>query len=139
MYKKILVPVDLNHLDKLSKALSTAVDIARHYQATLCYVTVSNSTPSPAAHNSEELKTKLQEFAREQGDQHAIATETLFIESPDTAVELDDDLLTAIEQTGADLVVMASHPPGVADRLHILRSNGATLLRHSDVSMFVVR
>lgn len=139
MYHKILVPVDLVHLDKLAKALNTAIDMARHYDATLYYVTVTNSTPSPAAHNTRELAEEMRVFAEEQGQQHGIKTEYRVIESPDTAVELDEDLLTAIEETGADLVVMASHPPGVADRLHILRSNGAKILRHSDVSMFVVR
>ncbi|MDX1755403.1 MAG: universal stress protein [Marinobacter sp.] len=139
MYHKILVPVELAHLDKLFKALNTAIDMARHYNATLCYVTVTNSTPSPAAHNTRELTEKLKVFAKEQGEEHGIKTDYKVIESPDTAAELDEDLLTAIEETGADLVVMASHPPGTADKLHILRSNGAKILRHSDVSMFVVR
>lgn len=139
MYHKILVPVDLSHLDKLAKALSTAIDMARHYNATLCYVTVTNTTPSPVAHTPEELREEMQRFAEEQGGEHGIKTEAKVIETPDTAVELDDDILAAIKETGADLVVMASHPPGVADKLHFMRSNGANILRHSDVSMFVVR
>jgi len=30
MYQKILVPVDLAHLDKIPKTLNTAIDIAKH-------------------------------------------------------------------------------------------------------------
>lgn len=139
MYQKILVPVDLSHTDKLAKALNTAIDIAKHYKATLCYVAITNTTPGAAAHTPEELSEKLQVFAQEQGRAHGIKTDSLVITTPDTAIELDDRLLDAITNTGADLIVMASHTPGVGDKLHILHSNGANIVRHSDISVFVVR
>lgn len=139
MYHKILVPVDLSHLDKMPKALDTAIDMARHYGARLCYVTVTNTPPGAAAHSPEELASKMDEFAREQGKAHGIKTEAKVLHSADTAVELDDKLLDAIKDTGADLVIMASHPPGIGDWLHLLRSNGANIVKHSDVSVFVVR
>lgn len=133
------MPVDLAHTDKIVKALNTAIDMAKHYNATLCYVSVTNTTPGAAAHNPKELAEKLNEFAEEQGKSHGISTDSMVMESPDTAVELDDKLLQAIRETGVDLVVMASHPPGIGDRLHILHSNGANIVKHSDVSVFVVR
>ncbi|KPP98024.1 universal stress protein [Marinobacter sp. HL-58] len=139
MYSKILVPVDLAHTEKMSKALNTAIDMAKHYQATLCYVTVTNTTPSAAAHNPEELAEKLATFASEQGQAHDIDTESTVISTADTAVELEKKLLDVIKESGADLVIMASHPPGIGDKLHILHSNGANIVRHSDVSVFVVR
>ncbi len=139
MYSKILVPVDLAHTDKMVKALNTSIDIAKHYNATLCYVTVTNSTPGAAAHNPKELAEKLRVFAEEQGKSHGISTDSMVIESADTAVELEDKLLEAIKTTGTDLVVMASHPPGIGDRLNILHSNGANIVKHSDISVFVVR
>lgn len=139
MYTKILMPVDLAHTDKMPKALNTAINIARQYQARLCYVTVTNTTPSAAAHNPEELADKLAAFASEQGQAHGIDTESRVIQSADTAVELEKKLLEVIEEYGADLVVMASHTPGIGDKLHILHSNAANIVRHSDVSVFVVR
>lgn len=139
MYRKILVPVDLAHTDKMAKALDTAIDIAKHYNATLCYVTVTNSTPSAAAHSTEELKEKLSAFAQEQGESHGIDTDCKVLSTADTAVELDDRLLEAIRDTGADLIVMASHTPGISDRLHLIHSNGADIVKHSDISVFVVR
>jgi nucleotide-binding universal stress UspA family protein len=139
MYQKILVPVDLAHLDKIPKTLNTAIDMAKHYQASLCYVTVTNSTPGAAAHNPKELADKLREFAEEQGKSHGIQTESRVLESVDTAVELDKILLGAIKDTKADLVIMASHAPGLGDTLHLLRSNGAEIVKHSDISVFVVR
>ncbi|MFV8571609.1 universal stress protein [Marinobacter sp. SBS5] len=139
MYQHILVPVDLAHLNKMAKTLNTAIDMAKHYHATLCYITVTNSTPGAAAHNPKELASKLQEFAEEQGKSHGIQTDAKVLESVDTAVELDDKLLKAIKETGTDLVVMASHPPGLGDALHLLRSNAAEIVRHSNISVFVVR
>ncbi|TVT32317.1 MULTISPECIES: universal stress protein [Marinobacter] len=139
MYKKILVPVDLSHMDKIPKTLSTAIDMAKHYQASLCYVTVTNSTPGAAAHNPKELAEKLAGFAHEQGQAHGIKTDAKVLASVDTAVELDSKLLGAIKDTGADLVVMASHTPGLGDKLHLLRSNAAEIVKHSDISVFVVR
>lgn len=139
MYQKILVPIDLAHLNKIPKTLNTAIDMAKHYQASLYYVTVTNSTPGAAAHNPEELADKLTEFAEEQGKAHGIDTHAEVLESVDTAVELDKKLLQAIQDTGADLVIMASHPPGLGDTLHLLRSNGAEIVKHSNISVFVVR
>ena len=139
MYSKILVPVDLAHTDKLAKALNTAIDIARHYKATLHYVTVTNRTPSSAAHNTRELEQELQRFAEEQGQDHGVDTTSSLIETPDTAVELEKRLVQAIEETGADLIVMASHTPGIGDKLHFIRSNAANLVKDTDISVFVVR
>lgn len=139
MYRKILVPVDLSHAEKLTKALSTAVDIAKHYDAALCYITVTNTTPGAAAHNPKELAEKLKVFAEEQGNAHGLRTSSEVLSTPDTAVELDHKLLDAIRDTEADLIVMASHAPGVGDRLHILHSNAANIVKHSDISVFVVR
>lgn len=139
MYSKILVPVDLAHLDKLSKALNTAIDIARHYGATLHYVTVTNTTPSSVAHNTRELEAELQRFAEEQGKDHGIDTACSVIKTPDTAVELEKRLVEAIHDTGADLIVMASHAPGIGDKLHFIHSNAANLVKDTDVSVFVVR
>ena len=139
MYRKILVPVDLSHTERLTKALSTAVDIAKHYDAALCYITVTNTTPGAAAHNPDELAEKLKVFALEQGNAHGLRTSSKVLSTPDTAVELDHRLLEAIKTTGADLIVMASHAPGVGDRLHILHSNAANIVKHSDISVFVVR
>ena len=108
MYSKILVPVDLAHTDKMVKALNTSIDIAKHYNATLCYVTVTNRTPGAAAHNPKELAEKLRVFAEEQGKSHGISTDSMVIESADTAVELEDKLLEAIKTTGTDLVVTSA-------------------------------
>jgi universal stress protein F len=60
--------------------------------------------------------------------------------SNDPGAELDERFLEALySTTRADLVVIASHPPGAADALHLIGSHAAWLVRHADVSVFVVR
>lgn len=139
MYRKIMVPVDLQHVEKIDKSLSTAADLARLWKATVCYVAVSGQVPNRVAPNPEKFEVEMDMFAREQRERFGIETEYRVVSSVDLPVELDDKLLGAVEEVGADLVVMASHVPGVADRLHLMSSNSAYIVRHSNVSVFVVR
>lgn len=137
MYQKIAVPVDLAHVDQLPKALRTAVDLARHYGATLHYVAATTETPSAIAHNPAEFEQKLKAFAKKQADEHGIEAEAKMIVSVDLAIDLDKQLRQAFEEIGADLVVMASHIPGIKD--HLFSSNAGWIANHSPMSVFVVR
>lgn len=139
MYRKIMVPVDLEHVNNMEKALHGAAELATSYSVPVCYVAVAGRAPNEVAARPEQFEKAMQEFAREQGELHGIQTESLTLSSVDVPAELDQKLLEGLEQTGADLVVMASHAPGVSDRLHLIGSNAAWLVRHTDVSIFVVR
>jgi len=59
------------------------------------------------------------------------------IVSHDPAADLDKSLMKACEEINADLVVMASHVPGVAD--YLFPSHGGEMARHAGVSVMVVR
>ncbi len=137
MYKKIMVPVDLEHSDSLGKALDTASDLAKHYGIPVCYVGVTAETPTPVAHTPKEFAQKLKAFADEQAKRHGQEIDAVAYPSHDPTIDLDDTLLKAIEETGADLVVMASHVPGFPE--HIFASNAAAVASHAEVSVFVVR
>lgn len=137
MFKKLLVPVDLAHVDRLEKALQAAGDLAKFYGASLCYVGVTASTPGPVAHNPQEFAKKLEAFGRQQGERHACPVATRAYGSHDPAADLDETLAEAIKEEGADLVVMASHVPGLPE--HIFASNAGRLAAHAPVSVFVIR
>ena len=49
----------------------------------------------------------------------------------------NDEFVKAVEDTGADLVIMASHKPGLAE--YFWPSNGGKLASHSGVSVLLVR
>ncbi|WP_099826539.1 universal stress protein [Oceaniglobus indicus] len=137
MFTRILTPVDLAHKDRLGRALQCAADLARLHGVPVVYVGVSASVPTAVAHNPAEYKTRLSEFAAAQGAAHGIETEAHARISHDPATDLEATLLKAIDETGADLVVMASHVPGLADR--IWASNGSRIAEHAKVSVMIVR
>ena len=137
MYKKIMVPIDLRHTDKLEKALATAADLSKHYEAPAQLVGVTSSAPSSVAHNPEEFTRKLEEFAAAEGKKLGVAFGAHAITSPDPVRDLDDTLGREAHDIGADLIVMGSHVPGFAE--HLFSSNTGYLASHTDISVFVVR
>ena len=137
MYKKIMIPVDLAHVDKLEKALKTAADLSKHYKAAIWCVAVTAAAPGEVAHNPKEFAEKLENFAAEQGLKLGVEIEARTVTSHDPVRDLDDALGEAIKELGADLVVMASHVPTFAD--HVFSSNAGYLAAHVDTSVFIVR
>lgn len=137
MFKRIMVPVDLAHIERLGRALNCAADLAKHWRVPITYVGVTSSTPSKLAHNPEEFAGKLRAFASDAAEVHGVETAAHAVIAHDPTTEVDDALMRAIGETGADLVVMASHVPDVID--HIWPSNGGKLAEHAKCSVMVVR
>ncbi len=137
MFNKIMVPVDLAHRNDLDKALTCAADLAGHYDAEVVYVGVTSSTPGQLAHNPAEFKVKLDAFAAEQAEAGGIRASADTIVSHDPKSDIDDKLLGASRDIGADLVVMQSHMPNVLD--YVWPSNGGKLAEHAKCSVMVVR
>lgn len=137
MFKKIMAPVDLAHKDRLDKALQCTADLAKQYGAEVVYVGVTTSTPSSLAHTPEEYGKKLDAFAKEQGEAYGITASGDAVISHDPSSDVDDVLLKAVGDTGADLVVMASHLPNVMD--YVWPSNGGKIAEHAKCSVMVVR
>jgi nucleotide-binding universal stress UspA family protein len=137
MYKRIMVPLDIAHAKRFEKALATAAELGRTYEIPVVYVGVAPSVPTSVAHSPAEFKERLSKFAEAQGQAHGIQTEVHTTVIADPTVELDKALLRACKETGADLVVMGSHIPNLAD--HIWPSHGGWLASHAPVSVFIVR
>ena len=137
MYSKIMVPVDLEHVEQLQKALKTAANLAAEYKTPIVYVAVTMSGAGAVAHNPEEFQQVLDDFTKAQAAATGADVSSEMIISHDPAVDLDDKLLAAITDTGADLVVMGSHVPGFME--HIFASNAGAVASHAPVSVFVVR
>ena len=138
MYTKIMVPIDLAHIEQLGKALTTAADLSKHYSIPICYVGVAAATPGSVAHDPAEFTAKLDQFEKSQTQAFNLqgASSATYI-SHDPAVDLDATLLKAISETGSDLVVMASHIPGFAE--YLFSSNAGYIATHAKVSVLVIR
>jgi nucleotide-binding universal stress UspA family protein len=137
MYKKIMVPVDLAHIERLEKAIATAADLAKHYSIPICFVGVTVETPSEVAHTPDEYAKKLEAFGAEQSKKRGLTIETAARLCHDPAIDLDKTLIAAAKDSGSDLIVMASHLPGLPE--HIFASNAGAVASHADVSVFVIR
>lgn len=137
MYNAVMIPVDLAHADKLGKALQTAADLAKLYSAKLVCVGVTGSAPSDVAHNPAEFAQKLAAFAADQSAKLGIPMEAKAVTSHDQAVDIDDTLEKAADEIGADLVVMASHVPGIME--YLIASRAGYMASHSSRSVLVVR
>ncbi|MEO9780259.1 MAG: universal stress protein [Sedimentitalea sp.] len=137
MFSKIMVPVDLAHVAHLGRALKVAAELAGLYNAELCFVAITAPTPGPAAHNPQEFAAKLEAFAQSEAETYGVKATSHSVVSHDPAVDLDRSLLKAREELGADLVVMASHVPGIAD--YLFPSHGGRMAKHAEVSVMVVR
>ncbi|WP_333712782.1 universal stress protein [Yoonia sp.] len=137
MFDKIMVPIDLAHVSRMQKAVDMAADLAKVYKADVCYVGVTSAPPSAVAHTPEEYRSKLDELARKQSTAHGQRGSAHVVISHDPVATMDDDLVQAVDEVGADLVVMATHVPNAGDL--VFASNGGNLARHTNVSVCLVR
>ena len=137
MFSRIMVPIDLAHADRMEGAITMAADLAKLYDAEVCYVGATTSTPSAIAHTPEEFKSKLDAFARKEAEDHGQKATSHMLISHDPVASLDDDLVKAVKDVGADLVVMATHVPNIGDL--IWASNGSRLASHTKASVCLVR
>lgn len=138
MFSKILVPVDLDNVDKLSKALDIAADIAKRGGATVTYLGVVDAVPTMSARTEgERLMKRLDDFAAEQGKAHGVETSDQVVLRRDLHLNVGSEIISAAKEAGCDLVVMASHVPGLKE--HIFSSNAGYVASHAPMSVYVIR
>jgi nucleotide-binding universal stress UspA family protein len=137
MFTKIMIPVDLGHVDQISKALKVAADLSIRYSAEAHIVGVTQSSPTEIARTPEAYTEKLTAFAAERSEALGVPFSPHTEISHDPKIDLDDVLSSAASKIGADLIVMASHVPGFAER--VFASNAGYLASHASMSVLVVR
>ena len=142
MFRHIMAPVDLAHIGLLERALTVTADVAKHYGAKVTFVSATPDQGTCAAsgqiaHNPEEFRQKLAEFAKGQAEAHGFEADSHALVLHDKAVDLDHALVDACKELGADLVIMASHTPNFAD--YFWSSNGGAVASHVAASVMIVR
>lgn len=138
MTDRILVPVDLAHEDQIAPALGIAGELARQSAASIVYVGVVDAVPTMSS-TTEGAKqaARLKEFADEQAQVHGVATTAHVTLRGDFHLNVGRDIIAAADETGCDLIVMASHVPGFKE--HILASNAGYVASHAPMSVYVFR
>ena len=137
MFKHILVPFELVSKEKSKKSAKAATDLAGMYDAKVTLVTVSGSFDGMITHSLDEKQRLLEAYAAQLTQSAEVEVDSRIYEAADTAAEVVRRLIDAIEDTGADLVVMASHQPGWVE--YLVNSNAGRVASHAPVSVFVVR
>ena len=138
MYSRILVPVDLENADQLGKALDLAGAIAKENDAEVVYVDVVDAVPTTSTRTEgQRIANRLRAFAAEQAAHHGIKTKDHVALRGDLHLNVGADIIKAATEAKCDLIVMASHVPGLKE--HILASNAGYVASHAPMSVYVVR
>lgn len=138
MYSRILVPIDLDNVEKLSKALDVSAKMAKDNDATVVYVGVVDAVPTPSTQTEgERMKPLLDAFTEEQAKKYGIKTADQIVLRGDLHLHVGKDIIAAAQEGGCDLIVMASHVPGIKD--HIFSSNAGYVATHAPICVYVIR
>lgn len=137
MFKHIMVPVDLAHIEVLEPSLDVVADMAKHYDARITYVGVTSNTPNSVARTPDEYEQKLTAFAQKRHAVHGQPVAAKVYSSTDPVANIDDILVKSIEELEVNLVIMATHLPKKLDA--VMPSHGGKVATHTDASVFLVR
>ena len=134
MYKTILVPIDLSHPDQGSKSLGIARHIGGEGSRVVALYVNADVPGYVAAELPEGLleKSLIESRAELEMLSGKAAAETKIRSGhPPTKI------LECAEEIGANLIVIASHRPGLRD--YFLGSTAARVVRHAPCAVFVDR
>ena len=142
MFKSILVPVDLNHPESWERALPAAVEMARSNGATLHVTTVVPDFGAAMVQGYFPADFEKKALERAEGELERIVKEVV----PDDLkceIHLEHGsirahILDESKRTGADLIVMAAHPPDQL-REFLIGSHADWIVRHAPISVLVLR
>jgi nucleotide-binding universal stress UspA family protein len=141
MYRNILVPVDLSDKHSWRKALPTAISLCETFEAKLHLITVvpEFGLPMVGQFFPEGYEAKLRQQAARQLKEFAAQQVPGAIECRRIVAEgkIYREILKAADAIQADLVVMGSHRPELAD--YLLGPNADKVTRHAKCSVMVVR
>jgi len=140
MYKTILLPIDHAQESSWNKALPVAVTLCEAYGAALHLVNVipDFSHGMVRQYFPEDYEEKINEGA--QDNMKAFIAEHLAgqdVTSHITHGPIYQRIIETSEKIGADLIVMGSHRPELAD--YLIGPNAARVVRHTACSVMVVR
>ncbi|PZU91741.1 MAG: universal stress protein UspA [Chelatococcus sp.] len=140
MYKSIVVPVDLAEAELASPAVTAAVSFAKLSGGVIRLVYVRSLVPMtymefvPAdfdAGQQEEAEAKLAEIAAK------IDLPPEQISAKVLVGSVHGEVLAEADASAADLIVIASHEPGML--AYVIGSNASAIVRRAKCSVLVVR
>jgi len=138
MYSRILVPVDMDNVDKLAKAIALAAQTAKSNGASLLFVDVVDAVPTTTRiTEGEKMADRLTQFAADQAKAHGIEITAHVALRGDLHLNVGADIIDAAKDADCDLIIMASHVPGMKE--YFLASNAGYVASHAQISVYVIR
>ena len=136
MFKTILVPVDLAHGDVAAQMIKVARQVGGA-DAKIHVTHIVNDIPTYAAVEiSSDLLARTHKAA--EAELAKIAKDNNISTAPDMRHgSPGNGILDAAEDFNADLIVIGSHKPGLAD--YFLGSTAARVVRHAQCPVLVMR
>lgn len=135
MYKTIIIPVDISHAEKAQQMLEVAHCI-KDDDAKLLLLNVIEDVPAyAAAELPADLMGNSKRKAREVLEELARGHSDAEIEVRQGAPHFQ--ILEAAEERDADLIIIASHKPGLKD--YFLGSTASRVVRHALCPVHVIR
>ena len=139
MYKNILAPVDLAHPDVAQRTVESAMALAGTDD---CRLTLLNVVPELPGFVAAELPAGINEKTEATAE---ISLKKIAKEAGvDGKAKLlvrhgrpHNQILQVAGEIGADLIVIASHQPGIED--YLLGSVAGKVVRHAKCSVHVIR
>jgi nucleotide-binding universal stress UspA family protein len=140
MFKRILVPIDLAATELIKPALATAMSLARasqgrvrllHVLPTLPVMLAEYVPPDFTLQQRQVAEEALAIIAREAGLEEGRIT---FVVRQGAVYH---EVLEEAKASGADLIVMTSHRPGMTT--YMLGSNAGHVVRYAKCSVLIVR
>ena len=141
MFKKILVPIDLDQETSWQRALPVAEQLATDYGATLDVIsvipTMGTSLVGSFFPPDFEKKATIAGKQRIADIIAKAATKTATITTHIAHGTIYEEVIAAANRLGCDLIVMTSHRPELKD--YLIGPNAARVMRHAKQSVFIVR
>ncbi len=136
MFKKILVPVDLSHPEKAGIMIDAATKMGGKGAKITMISVVENIPAYVASELPRGILAQREENAKQELDDIAKASG----QKMQTEVRIGNastSILDAAEDIATDLIIVASHRPGLQD--YLLGSTAARIVRHAKCSVLVLR
>ena len=140
MFRKILVPIDLEHGEHVDDALRLSAEIAATHNADVHLLSIIEAAPVVVSQHLPQGYEQLAAKAVEKDLAPLVAKMGAAPERATVCVRFGgvyQEILAYAKKVGIDLIVIGSHKPNVGD--YLLGSNASRIVRHADCSVFVVR
>lgn len=132
MFKHILVPIDVDNTQVSAGAMSIAKNLADLMGARLTVTSVIDNVDKRRGVSADQIAASLDDFAK----QHTGSGVTVSAQVTSSG-SVSSGILEAVEQTGADLIVMASHDP--TQTKFPIGSHASHVAEHTHCSVMIVR